>query len=164
MGKAVTDLNAPNKTQNFYPIGANFNWKMTLLPFKASTAIAEGAAIGIEIVSNDVTGNVTLMGVENAAGADFMGIMAEPIVSGDADYATAGKLKGVRVRQTKEAEAYFTVVGGTFTVADVYKTVQIDSTSLGLDVDTAGKGARITGYISSTRGTCKFDLPTTETA
>lgn len=151
-----------NVTQNFLP--ADPNWIQRKFPFKASTAIAEGAAIGIEIVSNDVTGNVTLMGVENAAGADFVGIMAEPVAATDSDYATAGKLKSIWIALNKEAEAFFTVVGGTFTAVDVFKTVQVDSTSLGLDVDTAGKGARITSFISSTRGKCKFDLPTTETA
>ena len=104
-----------NETQNFLP--ADPNWIMRQLPFKASTAIEEGAAIGIEISSNDVTGNVTLMGAENAAGADFQGIMAEPVVSGDADYATAGKLKSVWIPLNKEAEAYFKVGTGTFTVA-----------------------------------------------
>jgi hypothetical protein len=112
---------------------------MMKLPFKASTAIAEGAALGIEIDSNNVTGNITLMGVENAKGADFVGIMAEPIVSTDDDYATAGKLKGVRVPKTIYAKAFFAVGAGTFTKADLFKTVQINANSLGLDVDTAGK-------------------------
>jgi len=162
MGKAVVGLNKPNETRYFYP--ADGNWKMTMLPFKASTTIAEGAVVGIEIASNTTTGNYTLFATENAAGADFTGIMAEPIVSGDADYATAGKLKGVRVPITTEAEAYFAVGAGTFTSVDVGKTVEITAGSLGLSVDTAGKGARITEYTSSTKGKCKFNLPTTETA
>ena len=151
-----------NLTTNFLP--AKGNWKMTLLPMKASTALAEGAAIGIEISGNTTTGNYTLMGVENAAGADFAGIMAEPVAATDSDYATAGKLKGVWVPMDKTAEAYFTVGEGTFTAVDVGKTVQIGSTSIDLDVDTAGLGARITAYISSTRGRCAFVLPATETA
>ena len=164
MGKVVTGLNKPNETWNFYPINANFDWKMKMLPFKASTAMEEGAAIWIEIDTNTTTWYVTLMGTENASGADFVGILAEPITATDDDYATAWKMKWVWIPQRKSAEAYFTVVNGTFTSVDVYKTVQIASTSLWLDVDTAWKGARITGYISSTRGTCNFDLPTTETA
>lgn len=91
MGKAVTGLNVPNQTQYFYP--ADQKWEMRLMPFKASTAITEGTAIGIEISGNTTTGNVTKMGVENASGADFVGILAEPIASTDTDYATAGKLK-----------------------------------------------------------------------
>jgi hypothetical protein len=164
MGKAVTLINTPNETGNFYPIDADKQRKMKKMPFAASAAMEEGAAIGIEISGNTTTGNVTLMGTEQAAGADFVGILAEPIVATDTDYATAGKLKGMRVPTSKEAEAEFTVVNGTFTAVDVWKTVQVASTSLGLDVDTVGKGARITGYKSSTRGVCKFDLPTTETA
>ncbi len=151
-----------NVTTNFLP--ADENWKSGLVPFKASTAIAEGAAIGIEIVSNDVTGEVTLMGVENAAGADFVGVIQEPIASTDADYATTGKLKQVSIAMNQAAKAFFTVVNGTFTKDDVFKTVQISSDSLGLDVDTAGKGARITDFINSSRGKCTFVLPNTETA
>jgi hypothetical protein len=162
MWKAVTALNKPNETRYFYP--ADDQWEMMKLPFKASTEIAEGAALGIEIDSNNVTGNITLMGVENAAGADFVGIMAEPIVSTDDDYATAGKLKGVRVPKTIYAKAFFAVGAGTFTKADLFKTVQINANSLGLDVDTAGKWARIVEYISSTKGKCIFSLPATETA
>jgi hypothetical protein len=131
---------------------------------KASTAMAEGAAIGIEISGNTTTGNYTLMGVENAAGADFAGILQEPIVSGDADYATAGKLKLVAIPVDQSAIAEFKVSAGTFTAADVGKTVEFHSDSLGLAVDTAGKGARISRYMSASRGECAFVLPTTETA
>lgn len=162
MGKAVTALNTPNQTNYFYP--ADENWNIELLPMKASVATAEGAAIGIEIVSNTTTGNVTLMGVENASGADFVGIAAEPIVAGDTDYATSGKLKAVRVPKNKKARAYFAVAAGTFTAVDVFKTVEITAGSLGLSVDTAGKGARILKYISATKGICEFSLPATETA
>jgi hypothetical protein len=90
-----------------------------------------------------------------------MGIMAEPIAATDADYATAGKLKGVRVPTTPYALAYFTVTAGTFAKDDVFKTVRFNANSLGLDVDTLGLGARIMGYISSTRGICRFTLPET---
>ena len=134
------------------------------MPFKASVAAVDGTAIGIEIVTNAVTGNVTLMGTENAAGADFQGILAEPIASTDTDYATAGKLKAVWVPTSIDAESYFKVGTGTFTAADKFKTVQISSDSLKLDVDTAGKGARITKYISATQGVCTFPFGATETA
>lgn len=162
MGKVVTALNAPNKTQNFYP--ADDNWELEKLPLLASAAIAEGAALFIEISSNTTTGNLKAGVVENASGADFVGILAEPIVSTDSDYATAGKLKGVWVPKHPYAEAYFKVGAGTFTLADVFKTVEIHSDSVSLAVDTAGKGARITSYISSSRGTCRFGMPWTETA
>lgn len=162
MGKVVTWLNKPNATKYFYP--ADANWEMMKLPFKASVEIAEGAVVGIEIAGNTTTGYATLFATENAAGGDFLGIMAEPIVSTDTDYATAGKLKGVRVPKSIYAKAYFAVGAGTFTAVDVFKTVEITAGSLGLSVDTAGKGARIVEYISSTQGKCIFSLPTTETA
>lgn len=152
-----------NATTNFLPVHQD-EWKMKKLPFKASAAMAEGAAVGYDIVSNDVTGYLDLMGTENAAGYDFAGILAEPIAATDSDYATAGKLKAVWVPKTREAEAFFSVGAGTFTAADVGKTVEIHSDSVSLAVDTAGKGARITGYKSSTQGKCKFSLPNTETA
>lgn len=139
-------------------------WHLEELPFKSSTAIAEGAAVGIEISGNTTTGNLTLAAVENANGADFVGIMAEPITATDADYATAGKKKQVWVPDSIYSTAEFKVVNGTFTAADVYKTVQISSDSLGLDVDTAGKGARIVKRLSATRGICTFPMPATETA
>lgn len=162
MGKTVTAINTPNKTQNFYP--ADDKWEMIMFPFVASTAIEEGTAVAPQISGNDVTGNLTKMGVENATGADFMGILAEAIVSTDTDYATAGKLKGVWVPKSTLARAYFTVGAGTFTAADVFRTVEIHSDSKSLAVDTKGKGARIMEYISSTRGICRFTLPETETA
>lgn len=153
-----------NVTTNFVPAIVR-EWKMMMLPMKASTAMVEGAAIGIEISGSTTTGYYDLMGVENAAGADFKGILAEPIASTDDDYATAGKLKGVLVPISRDtAEAFFTVGEGTFTAVDEGKTVQIGSTSIDLDVDTEGKGARITKYISATRGKCVFSLPNTETA
>lgn len=162
MAKAVTLVNTPNKTSNFYP--ADDQWKLEQVPMKASTAMTEGAAIMPETSGADVTGNFTLMGVENAGGDDFYGILAEPIVSTDSDYATAGKRKGVRIPRTSTAKAFFKVGAGTFTVADIGKRVEFHSDSLGLAVDTVGKGATITDYISSSKGKCVFNLPVTETA
>lgn len=163
MGQVITPLNTPNKTQYFYPVSVQ-DWELIRMPFKASQALADGGAVGIEISGNTTTGNLTVMGVENASGADFVGILAEPITATDSDYATAGKLKAVWVPKSIHSEAYFTVAAGTFTAADVFKTVEITSGSLGLSVDTAGKGARIWSYLTSTRGTCKFPMPATETA
>lgn len=162
MGRAVTPLNTPNETGNFLPIWPD--WVLKQLPFLASTAIEEGSAVCIQISGNTTTGNYTKAGVENASGADIVGILAEPIASTDSDYATAGKLKGVWTFKNANAECLFTVGAGTFTAADVGKTVEIHSDSKSLAVDTAGKGARITGYISSTRGRCAFVMPNTETA
>ena len=149
---------------NLYFVPSNEHWQMEMLPFKASVVIPQGAAIGIEIVTNAVTGEVTLMGTENAAGADFVGIMAGTITAADADYATTGKLRAVKVPTSIRAQAEFAVGAGTFTAADVFKTVEFHSDSLGLAVDTTGKGARILKYISSSRGICEFNMPNTETA
>lgn len=162
MGKAIVGLNKPNETRYFYP--ADDNREMRMLPMKASTALAEWAVIGIEIAGNTTTGYATLFATENASWGDFLWIMAEPVVSTDTDYATAGKLKWVRVPKTPLAKAFFAVWAGTFTAADVFKTVEITAWSLWLSVDTAGKWARIVEYISSSRWVCIFTLPTTETA
>ena len=162
MGKAVTLVNQPNNVQNFYP--ADDNWELKQFPFVASTAIDEGTAIAPQITSNTTTGYVTKMGAENAAGADFLWILAEPIKSTDGDYATAGKMKGVWVPKVPHAKAYFKVGAGTFTKVDVFKKVDIHTDANSLAVDTAGKGARIVEYIDSTPGICEFSLPETETA
>lgn len=148
-----------NRTNNFLP--SDPNWVTKLLPFKASTALQMGTAISPE--TGD-TGNYTKMGVENTSGLDFAGILMEEIASTDADYATAGKMKLVAVPLNRKATAKFTATSGTFTAADVGKTVELDSNARGLAVDTAGKGARITKHITSTRGECQFTLPETETA
>lgn len=162
MGKAVTLVNQPNNVQNFYP--ADDNWEMKMFPFVASTAIDEGTVVAPQITSNDVTGYVTKMWAENATGADFLWILAEPIKATDGDYAVAWKMKGVRVPKTPYAQAYFKVWAGTFTAADVFRTVEIHTDRKSLAVDTKGKGARIMEYIDSTHWICRFSLPETETA
>lgn len=43
MAIVTTPLNTPNKVNNFRP--ADDQWETVLLPFKASTAIAQGAAV-----------------------------------------------------------------------------------------------------------------------
>ena len=150
---------------NLYFSPADDLWEFRPLPMKASTAMTQGAAIGIEISGNTTTGYNTLMGVENANGADFQGILMETIAATDSDYAVAGKLKLVAVPlHPTQSKSYFKVGAGTFTAADVNKTVEFHSDSLSLAVDTAGKGARITDYISSTQGKCTFPMPATETA
>lgn len=129
MGQVATGLNKPNVTSNFYPVSVQ-DWEIKLMPFKASQALADGGAVGIEIVSNDVTGNLTVMGTTNVNGGDFMGILAERIATTDSDYATAGKMKAVWLPKSLDSEAFFTVAAGTFTAADVFKTVEFTSGSL----------------------------------
>jgi len=108
------------------------------MPIVASVAMESGTALGVEITSNTTTGNLKKMGATGASGANFTGILAEAITSSDADYATAGKLKGVWVPRTPTAEAEFTVGAGTFTAVDLYKTVSFHSDSKSLAVDTQG--------------------------
>ena len=163
MAKAVTAINTPNVTTYFQP--ADKNRVMKKLPMKATLAMVEGVAITAETNGADVTGYYrTQVAVENLAGDDTMGILAEPIATTDTDYGTAGKLKGCWLPTTPEAEAYFHVGSGTFTAADVGKTVELYSDFKSLAVDTLGKGATITGYINSTTGICKFNMPKTEVA
>tara|TARA_R110000851_G_scaffold40208_3_gene101571 strand:+ start:3613 stop:3882 length:270 start_codon:yes stop_codon:yes gene_type:complete len=88
---------------------ADQNWKLTEYAVVASVALEEGTAMGIQITSNTTTGILVAMGAENALGADFIGILAEPIAATDVDYATAGKLKSINVPTSKFAEAVFTV-------------------------------------------------------
>lgn len=167
MGKAQVLLNKPNSTKYFYP--ADDNWEMKLMPMKASTAFAEGAAIGVEVSSNVTTGNLTLMPATGATGGHFMGIMAEPVVAADSDYATAGKLKAIRIPKTNKARAYFAVWAGTLAATDVFSTVSFHSDSLGLACDTLGLWAKITemlvaGAAGTGKGICEFSCPITLTA
>lgn len=153
-----------NNTRNFLPL--KDGWVMKQLPFKASTAIEEGTAIGIEISGNTTTGNLTKMGVENASGADFVGILAEEIASTDSDYATAGKLKSVWVPMSPYTSFAKAPVGaGTLTAADRYKTVEFHSDSKSVAVDTPGKGVRIQ-EVSTADNTVIVSFPfgATETA
>tara|TARA_Y100000310_G_C20620598_1_gene783066 strand:+ start:90 stop:518 length:429 start_codon:yes stop_codon:yes gene_type:complete len=136
-----------NVTTNFLPKQGQ-NWKLTMVPMIASVAIAEGAAIYS-------VGDGTHTKVTNAT-TNFKGIMAEAIASTDDDYATSLKLKGVYVPMNEQAEAEFSVGAGTFTTADVGKSVKFNDET-GLAVDTAGIQARITGYTSSSRGACIFN-------
>lgn len=151
-----------NTTRNFLP--ADPNWKLEMRYIKASTAIAQGAALYDEISGNTTTGYLTKSVVESASGANFQAILMEAVAAADADYATALKKKLVAVPRSPMAKAFFTVGAGTFSTADIGKTVEVHSDSVSLAVDTAGKGATITDYISSTRGKCRFNLPNTETA
>lgn len=162
MSKATVALGSYNNTKNFYP--ADELWALKQFPIKESVAITDGTLLAIEIVSNTTTGKLVKAGTENALGADIIGILAEPIATTDSDYATAFKMKSVWVPVSSISEAYFTVGTGTFTTADVFKTVEVHSDSKSLAVDTAGKGARISAYISATTGKCQFPMPKTETA
>ena len=160
--QATTAINTPNKTNNFYP--CDDQWIMTVKPIVASVAMESGTALGVEVSGSSPTGNLKKMGTTNTGGFNFKAILIDTISTTDADYATAGKLKQVRVPRTNTAVAYFTVWAGTFTLADVGRTAQFHSDSKSVAVDTNGLGVLITGYISSTRGLCTFAAPISVTA
>ena len=133
----------PNVNTNFLPVQTQTHWKLVQTQMIASVAMEEGAAVY-------AVGDGTHTIVTNATG-NFRGILQEPITAADADYATSLKLKSVLVPRDDESEVEFTVGAGTFTTADIGKTVKFND-SIGLAVDTAGTQAKITGLISSTRG------------
>lgn len=160
--RSVTGINIPNETRYFVPLGTD--WELRQIPMKASVAISDGCAIGVEISSNTTTWYATKMPATNASGGNFIGILAEKISSTDDDYATAGKLKLVSIPKSKTATAKFLVWAGTFTAVDINKVVNFHSDSLSLAVDTQGLGAVITGYIDATHWICKFTVPDTVTA
>lgn len=136
-----------NVTTNFLPIKGN--WKAEKVQMIASVAMAEGS--GIYAVGDGTHTVVT------TSSANFKGILAEPIAATDADYATSLKFKSVWVPKDDTAESEFTVISGTFTTADIGKMADFAS-AIGLAVDTSTHDhARITGYISSTRGTFYFN-------
>lgn len=138
-----------NRTLNFLPSDNPNDWEGRDLPMIASTAIEEGSALYW-------VGDGTVSKSTNATG-NFAGILREEIAATDDDYATSGKFKAVSVPKNSSAEAEFTVGAGTFTTADVGKSVKFNDEK-GLAVDTAGTQARITQYISSSRGKCTFNL------
>ena len=137
-------------TQYFYP--ADNKWEMRELPMIASVAIAAGSAVyGVQ--------DGTYTKVTNST-TNFAGILAETIAATDSDYATSLKPKLAWVPKSPDAECYFTVGAGTFTTADVGATCKYNDET-GLAVDTDGLQAKITQYISSSRGKCKLWVPTT---
>jgi hypothetical protein len=162
MAKVITPVNTQNKSSNFSP--ANDKWELAYLPFKGGVAIEEGTAVGYEVTSSNPTGLLIKMPATNANGQNFVGIITETIASTDADYATSGKLKGVLVAKSNEATAEFAVGAGTFTADDIGRVCAFHTDSKSLAVDTNGAGAEIVGFISSTRGVCKFNVPHATTA
>lgn len=163
MAKSITAINSPNKNTNFLPADVQL-WEMRALPIAASTAMESGTLLSTEVSGSSPTGYLIKAAATNANGQNVQGILIDAIASTDTDYATAGKKKYVWVPKTTQAEAEFTVGAGTFTAADVGRVCNIHTDSKSLAVDTNGAGARITGYISSTRGKCKFDVANVTTA
>lgn len=162
MANAITPLNQQNNTQNFFAVDGN--WEVKMVKVKPSVAILDGYLVSTEVVSSNPTGYVTLSPATQANGQNIVGILLEKVASTDADYASTAKYKKVLVPKTKDAQARFKAVTGTFTDADVGRICSISSDSAGLAVDTNGAGARITGYLDSGYGLCTFDVPLVVTA
>lgn len=129
--------------KNFDPILKLGMWRLESRPMLESVAMEAGAAIYR-------VGNGKHTKATNAT-ANFEGILAEPIASTDSDYATAFKMKKVWIPLSPRAEAQFTVGAGTFTGADVGKSVAFNDEK-SVAVDTAGTQFVITKYQSSTKG------------
>ena len=140
----------PADTLNTYfkPLFKVGRWRLTKVAMIASVAIQAGQAIY-------AVGDGTHTVVTNAT-TNFKGILMEDIVATDADYAVSMKMKYAAVPEAPNAQAEFAVGAGTFTLADVGKSVKFND-SLGLAVDTAGIQARIVKYLTATRGVCEFN-------
>lgn len=135
--------------KNFDPILKPGHWRLESRPMIASVAMEAGSAI--YRVGNGTHTKAT------SATANFEGILGEAIASTDTDYATSKKMKKVWVPLNTRAEAEFTVGAGTFTDADVSKSVAFNDEK-GVAVDTAGTQFVITRYKSSTKGEGIFNL------
>ena len=136
-----------NLNTNFRPVMKLGRWELTMQQMKESVAMEEGAALYTDLAGESTIGT--------SSTTNFRGILAKAIAATDADYAVAKKMKPVWVPKSLEAEAEFAVGAGTFTNADVGKTVVLNN-SVSVAVDTAGVQIRITKYTSSTRGVCVF--------
>ncbi len=165
MPTVITPLNRANKTQNFYPMEGE--WLLKQMPMKASVVIADGSAVMTEVTASNPTGYVTAATTTFANGQNFAGILAEPIASTDADYATAGKMKSVWVPKTPGvSRCYFTVGSGTHSAAQQGRTCALASAT-GVAVATNGNQFIISpngGFISTTRGIGTFAMPNIVTA
>lgn len=163
MAKAITPVNVPNNTRNFYPVNRG-EWEIRTFPIAASIVIADGTAVATQVVTSNPTGNLIPMPTSNVTGQNFQGILVEAIASTDSDFAVAGKMKGVWVPRTRSCEAFFSVGAGTFGSNDVGRVALFHTDSKSLNVDGNGLGARITSLITTTRGTCAFDVAPAVTA
>lgn len=145
MAKDITPSNYGNSNRNFVAVQGEF--RTELMPIVASVAIEQGTAIGKAATS----GNYTVSGNN-----EVIGYLDETIATTDTDYATAGKLKSVRIPVTDDSVVDFSVGAGTFAADDVGKSVAIHTDSKSIAVDTAGTAFYITNFISSTRGKGRF--------
>lgn len=140
---------AGNFNTNFTPVKgtAGSDWVMKKLPIIASVEMESGSALyavgdGTHTIVTTTSGN-------------FAGIIAEPIASTDADYATSKKLKTVWVPVTSKAECLFTCTGLTTTYIGANADFAT-ATTVAPGTSTHDQ-VTITGFISSTRGRCRFN-------
>lgn len=117
--------------------------------FTASVAAVEGA-----IVYPDPGNAGQWTKADSTAGEQF-GVLRQTIASTDSDYAST-KTVQIEVPAEPGVEWNFTVGSGTFTAADVNKYVDlVDEVTVAVDT-TSKKQLYVSGYVSSTRGTCIF--------
>jgi hypothetical protein len=162
MANAITPLNQQNNTQNFFAVDGN--WEIKMVKIKPSVAILDGYLVSTEVVASNPTGYATLSPTAQTNGQNIIGILLEKVSATDADYAATAKYKRVLVPKTKDAQARFKVVTGTFSDVDVGRVCLVSADSAGLNVDANGSGARITGFLDSGYGLCTFDVPLVVTA
>ena len=134
-----------NNTQNF--VKAKGKTKFVKVLMTASVAAEEGSLMYPD------PSNAGQYTVADATAGNFFGVIRQTIATTDDDYAST-KLVSVEIPVENNVEWFFTVGSGTFTAADVGKIVDLaDEKSLAVD-STSKLVARITQYISSTRGKC----------
>lgn len=163
MPTVITPINRANKTQNFYPMEGE--WIMKSFPMKASFAIADGSAVMTEVSASNPTGFVTAATTTMATGQNVVWILAEPIASTDADYATAGKMKQVWVPKIPGvSRCYFTTSGLSATqqgrTCALTNATTVACTTNGNVFVISPNG----GFISATRGIGTFSMPNIVTA
>jgi len=139
-----------NNNKNF--VFVQGKTKNIFVKFPASTEIEEGSAI---YPANNGTGTYII--ADGTAGQEI-GIIRQTIKSTDIN-PPYDEVKEVPMEVPLDifAELEFAVGAGTFTAADVGKTVDLhtDGKSIAVDTDTK-KQFLITGYISATRGLGRF--------
>jgi hypothetical protein len=160
--QAITPLNVPNNTRNFVPVGEG--WMMKPMRIKASVALEGGTALASEVVSSASTGYAIAMPATNANGQNFVGILAEPVLATDADYASANKYRNVYVPINKTVATAKATASATASLANVGRVVQFSNSGRSVAPTTNGLGCIITDFIDASTVHVVFDVPNVVTA
>jgi hypothetical protein len=160
--QAITPLNTPNNTKNFVPVGEG--WVMKQIRIKPSVAIADGTAIGVEVVSSATTGYAIAMPATNANGQNFIGILAEAVTASDADYASTTKTRSVFIPVNKAIATAKATTSATATSAVVGRVVQFSGSGATVAPTTNGAGCVITDFVDANTVLVSFDVANAVTA